>query len=349
MDATIATKPKKTILCFEWARGFAAAMVVLLHVTQGIMANYPISVIGKSRAIVWTVTQFLLTRWAVPVFLMISGALLLNPEKQTSWKDVWRYERRVALVLAAFGYIFCLMEQYAGTRQLSPELFGISALNLLSGRSWSHLWYLYAMMGIYVLLPMVKAYASSVGPEDLRIFLIILFVLTVCIPSLNSALSTAIDTLIWLPSYLFYFLLGYYAFNYIDSTPPRLISICISLIVIGCLTQILYIISGNYGDWVRSPSSVFVAGLSLMVFLLFKDHCEKRYRPRGAVAFVSSYSFGIYVLHPIFLNVAYKALRLGPWSMPPMLFELSMWLLAFFGSAVTVWVMRRMPGIRRIL
>ncbi|MDY5272483.1 MAG: acyltransferase [Tractidigestivibacter sp.] len=220
MDATIATKPKKTILCFEWARGFAAAMVVLLHVTQGIMANYPISVIGKSRAIVWTVTQFLLTRWAVPVFLMIPGALLLNPEKQTSWKDVWRYERRVALVLAAFGYIFCLMEQYAGTRQLSPELFGISALNLLSGRSWSHLWYLYAMMGIYVLLPMVKAYASSVGPEDLRIFLIILFVLTVCIPSLNSALSTAIDTLIWLPSYLFYFLLGYYAFNYIDSTPP---------------------------------------------------------------------------------------------------------------------------------
>ena len=82
------------------------------------------------------------------------------------------------------------------------------------------------MMGIYVLLPMVKAYTTSVSREDLRIFLIILFVLTVCIPSLNSALFIAVDTLIWIPSYLFYFLLGYYAFTYIDSTPPP-ITICL--------------------------------------------------------------------------------------------------------------------------
>lgn len=312
------------------------------------MSNYPISVIGETRAIIWTVTQFLLTRWAVPVFLVISGALLLNPEKQTRWRDIWRYERRMALVLATFGYIFCVMEQYAGTHQLSPELFGISALNLLSGRSWSHLWYHYAMMGIYVLLPMVKAYTTSVGREDLRTFLIILFVLTVCIPSLNSALSIAVDTLVWIPSYLFYFLLGYYAFTYIDST-PRLVSTCMFLIAAGSLTQISYVVSGDYGDWVRSPSSVFVAGLSLMVFLLFKDHCEKPYNPKGAVAFASSYSFGIYVLHPVFLNIAYKALGLGPWSMPAVLFEISIWTVAFFGSAATIWVMRRIPGIRRIL
>lgn len=204
---------------------------------------------------------------------MISGALLLNPEKQARWKDIWRYERRMALVLATFGYVFCLMEQYAETRQLSTELFGISALNLLSGRSWSHLWYLYAMMGIYVLLPMVKAYTTSVSRGDLRTFLIILFVLTACIPSLNSALSIAVDTLIWIPSYLFYFLLGYYVFSYIEST-PQLISVCIFLVVLGSFAQISYITSGDYGDWVRSPSSVFVAKLSLMVFLLFKNHCE---------------------------------------------------------------------------
>ena len=104
-------RPRKTVLCFEWARGFAAAMVVLLHVTQGIMTNYPINVIGESRAVVWTVSQFLLKRWAVPIFLMISGALLLNPGKTTGWKDVRRYERRMALVLATFGYLYCLVEQ----------------------------------------------------------------------------------------------------------------------------------------------------------------------------------------------------------------------------------------------
>lgn len=51
---------------------------------------------------------------------MISGALLLNPGKTTGWKDVRRYERRMALVLATFGYLYCLLEQYSGTRQLAP-------------------------------------------------------------------------------------------------------------------------------------------------------------------------------------------------------------------------------------
>ncbi len=86
-----------------------------------------------------------------------------------------------------------------------------------------------------------------------------------------------------------------------------------------------------------------------MVFLLFKGHCEKPYGPKGVVAFASSYSFVIYVLHPIFLNIAYKALGLGPWGAPPVLFELSMWAVAFFGSAVVIWVMRKIPGMRRIL
>lgn len=86
-----------------------------------------------------------------------------------------------------------------------------------------------------------------------------------------------------------------------------------------------------------------------MVFLLFKNHCEKSYNPRGIVAFASSYSFGIYVIHPIFLNVAYKVLGLGPWSMPPVLFELSMWLVAYLGSAGMIWTMRKIPGLRRIL
>ncbi len=81
------------------------------------------------------------------------------------------------------------------------------------------------MMGIYVLLPMVKAYTTSVSRGDLRTFLIILFVLTVCIPSLNGALPIAVDTLIWTPSYLFRFLLGHHALTYIDSPPP--INICL--------------------------------------------------------------------------------------------------------------------------
>jgi hypothetical protein len=54
-------------------------------------------------------------------------------------------------------------------------------------------------------------------------------------------------------------------------------------------------------------------------------------------------------VHPVFVNVAYKVIGFGPWSMPPVAFELSMWLFALLGSVLVVWIMRRIPGLRRIL
>lgn len=235
-----------------------------------------------------------------------------------------------------------------GNPSARPPLFGISALNLLSGKSWSHLWYLYAMMGIYLLLPMMKAYVATARRKDLQIFLIVLFAFTSCIPSFNNAMSTNVVTLIWIPCYVFYFFLGYYAFNFLELT-RRLTLPCAVLVTLGCLVQTTYVLAGNYGEWVRSPASVFVFGLSLMVFLLFKKYFERPFEPDGVVALASSYSFGIYVIHPVFVNVAYKVIGLGPWSMPPVAFELSMWLFALLGSVLVVWIMRRIPGLRRIL
>lgn len=48
--ASGASSPRHKIYCFEWARGIAAAMVVLIHVMTGIMDNYPIEVVGGGVA-----------------------------------------------------------------------------------------------------------------------------------------------------------------------------------------------------------------------------------------------------------------------------------------------------------
>ncbi len=292
--------------------------------------------------------QLVLTRWAVPVFLMISGVLLLEPSKRVAWKDVWRYERRMILVLITFGYLFCLMEEYVAIRCVGLRLFRESLLNLLSGKSWSHLWYLYALMGIYLLLPVFRSYVASATREDQRTFLIVLFVFTVLVSSVNEIFGTELKTFVWLPCYVFYFLLGHYAFRWV-SLDARLAVICVVLTIAGCVVQVSYVLGGSYGAWVRGPASPFVTALSLLVFLSFKRWLDRPYKPNGVVALLSSYSLGIYVLHPLFLNVAYKALGLGPWSMPPVIFEVGMWSFAFFGSVAMMWVLRKIPGVRRIM
>lgn len=69
---------------FEWLRVFAAGAVVMIHVLAGISDNVSVADVGIVRASAWGIVQVVI-RWAVPVFLMITGALLLNPEKKIGW------------------------------------------------------------------------------------------------------------------------------------------------------------------------------------------------------------------------------------------------------------------------
>ena len=278
---------------------------------------------------------------------MISGALLLNPSKAIGWKNIWRYERRMILVLATFGYLFCLAEEYVGIRAVSFELFGASLLHLLSGQSWEHLWYIYAIMGIYLLLPVFKSYVRSTDRAGLRWLLIVLFIFTLVVPTVNQVLGTKLETFVWLPCYVLYFLLGYYAYRWLN-LDSRLVGAALVVVLVGCVL-ILLLPATTSSLWVSAPASPFVAALALLVFLAFRRWFERPYKKDGFVALCSSYSLGIYVLHPVFLNIAYKVFHIGPWSLPPVVFELGVWAYAFFGSILAMWVLRKVPGVRKIL
>ena len=76
------SKPAQ-IAYFQRARCLGALAVVLLHVLSVPLADTPVEVIGHARAFVWYEAQTVLTRWAVPVFFMITGALLLDPSTLT--------------------------------------------------------------------------------------------------------------------------------------------------------------------------------------------------------------------------------------------------------------------------
>ena len=65
-------------------RWSATAMVVLLHVVSGVTAILSAEMTSDQRAVYYTLKALMTA--GVPLFLMISGALLLNPEKEISVK-----------------------------------------------------------------------------------------------------------------------------------------------------------------------------------------------------------------------------------------------------------------------
>lgn len=162
---------------------------------------------------------------------MISGALLLNPQKQIGWPKVAQYVKRMVIALAIFGTGYALMELLFTERTFNVAMLPLALLKVLQGESWSHLWYLYDLLGLYLLLPVFRSYVATADKKSYGILLAILAVFTSLVPMLNKAFALNIETLIWLTTSAFYFLLGYYLNAYGNWNN--------SILAIGCGSTVL--------------------------------------------------------------------------------------------------------------
>ncbi len=340
---------KGKVLYFEWARCLGAASVVMIHVTSGIMDNHTIPEVGVIRALIWSEMQVALLRWAVPVFFMMTGALLLDPRKEVTWRRVWGYVRWMLLVLCTWGLSFCLMQRFFTERSFSLTLIAGSVLDLLSGKGFSHLWYIYALIGVYLLLPVLRAWVATAGDREQRTLLWVLFAFTCVVPTVNSAFGLELSTFLWLSSSVFYVFLGRYAHEKLD-LDCKLLAIGIAS-VIACMALKAYgiLAVGDYWKWLHGPSCPLEAVWSLCVFLLMKRWLDCQYRKGGAVERLATLSLGIYIVHPLFINFLYKAFGMGPWSLPPVIFESVCWTVSFLGSIMLASISKRTPLMRSFM
>lgn len=118
------------------------------------------------------------------------------------------------LALATFGLDYCFIESFLnGTRGLSLIIEPV--LNLLQGKLWAVMWYVYMLIGLYAITPMIKAYTDKAEQKDYRKTLIILFVISPLIPTINNLAGLRL-TRFYLQGmlYVFYYMLGQYLFGY---------------------------------------------------------------------------------------------------------------------------------------
>ena len=100
---------RRTINYFQWIRACGAVAIVLLHafVTLHIAGEGSLSPVRVGIEEALSIT---LTRWAVPAFFMVSGALMLDPSRTMGWDKILRHVWRLVFVLLTFGLAFALVE-----------------------------------------------------------------------------------------------------------------------------------------------------------------------------------------------------------------------------------------------
>lgn len=342
---------KRIYTYLSYLRVIACVAIVWLH-TFTMEAMFYKDKISMSQSIASNTMSYIMM-WAVPCFVMVTGALLLNPQKEISIKSIYcRYIFRIFLVLVIFVSIFTISDVIANKEKLSfTALIKRIGYKLYTGTSWSHLWYLYLLIGLYILLPVFRALVKALDDKELKYIVLIYFIFNSVIPIINQISETQTGFYITTSSvFPLYLILGYL----IHSDRIRLgmkTSILMLLIgelfivglsVYGIKNQNTTIISmvGNY-------SFVPVVIASVGMFGLFKN--IKSARNNRILLFTDKLSFGIYLIHLAFLRYGIRFGDFNPFTHGGIAMIILIAAAVFAASFFLTAILKMIPGIKKIL
>lgn len=101
-------------------RIMATLAVIFLHTNNTILNNTQNYQLSSENKFLMSVNISIMN-WAVPMFLIITGALLLNKEIQMNLM-VSKYIKRIVIALFLFGILYDIMELYMDTRRISADM-----------------------------------------------------------------------------------------------------------------------------------------------------------------------------------------------------------------------------------
>lgn len=354
---------KKKIEYIEWLRVLSAFAVVGIHITMTQPNNYSIIEIGSMNYMILT-SIYALVQWAVPVFLMITGNLLLH-SKNLSLRKIKTMIARMAIVLLLFGSAFAFIEQVFENKIVTFSMIPNSILLTLEKKSWTHLWYLYVLIGIYIIVIPLKRFVENASNKEVLALTCVLLFGNFIIPTINIALDIKIETFMVYTQYITYIILGYVIGvlveykqgecykRYVDALINRGVLLCAWSLasVVKIFIQCTSVIKTGDGATLFLSDRLLTLLQAISVYCLFWKCMDGR-KVKPLVESISKCSFGIYLIHPVFINLLYKALDITPTNFPiggvwlgiPIL-----WIFVFGVSWGCTWILKRVPIMRKLL
>lgn len=299
-------------------RVIATFVIVILHVSGSNWNNVPVS------GFEWKTFNFYnsISRFSVPVFVMISGMFLLDNKKSLPLKKL--YSKNILRVVTSFTFwsaIYSVFNNILKFKTFNTEVIKHMVISFITGNY--HLWFLFMIVGLYIITPFLRKITESENKFLIEYFLILAVIFQIIIPVLSkipafSEKSVIVDTIInkvsmnFVLGYVGYYVAGYYFKTY--DTPQKLNYAIYILGILGFISTytLTDIISQNKGiadGAFYSNFSPNVMFSSIAVFILFKDKVGKiefKERTRKIITIYSNCSFGIYLVHDFFITIFKK-------------------------------------------
>jgi surface polysaccharide O-acyltransferase-like enzyme len=372
---------RKRILYFDILRIIAIFAVIFQHVAATEWFNI--------NAAHWNILNFyhILPGFAVPVFIMVSGALHLS----ASDRGIKYFLNRALKVLfILFFWIIVyktvfLIHDFVKYRKINFDLVKSVPHDLLMfpGGTYSHLWFLNMIIGLYLLSPVIRVFVLHAGRRHIKYFLLLfLFAFTVRFYNMVNAFINMDRKIFFLPQSIYfpvnellgyagYYIAGYYFVVYEIGRRTKIvlyISGILSLAINTVGTSVISTISAGansaFFDGYITPT---VAFFSFSVFLAIKE-AQRKYsfaghRPpedplpgppisetcRRGIVFIGRHVFSIFLIHNMVIAVMRKLFGISVFTVHPAISVPLITLAVFIISLLCGMVMAKMPFVKRMV
>lgn len=326
-------------------RLIALYAVIVLHSTSVLLAQY-----GKVSAADWWTADFLnaLVRFAVPVFVMITGALLLHREYEIG-DFLKKRLSRVVIPFLFWSLVYVWYSWYNEEISFGNDtwLNVKQVLHLLKNGSSYHLWYVYMLIGLYFLIPVMGKFVRNALEKEILYFLIVWFAVMLITQPYLARFNPAVD-MHYFAGFVGYLVLGHYlafkGFNvrYLRVKMILLFVFSIAIIAIGTYLIIPY--SKLPGTMFYEPVSPAVLMLSTSAFLIVKLTVPKVPSTMIRIRdFIGRYNYGIYLSHALVLYFLEDPFGINYTLCAPIISIPLTAFICFIISLLLVWIINKIP------
>jgi surface polysaccharide O-acyltransferase-like enzyme len=336
------------------ARVTAIFAVIIIHLSANIVTE------ANSESINWWVANFFdsLSRWAVPVFVMISGALLLSNHKQEN-PSVF-YKNRLSRILwpllfwSIFYTVWIFVKDWAQGEQIRLDGQAIF-LKFLIGEPYFHLWFIFMITGLYAITPLLRILIQYVDRQFLLWFTAFAFVLALSQVGFDYHQNQLGNTL-FIVEFLYYvpyFLLGHIIAESSKQIPTLLTSIAFIIASLSIALGLAKFVSdGNLkaGLYFYEYLSLPVAICSVSIFMIFKQHGNSLF-PKICKN-ISPFVLGIYLVHIVFIEII-NAIGLKLFMFDNVFINIAemliMTIIVFALSFISCFILSKIPFFKRVI
>lgn len=283
---------------------------------------------GEISAIKWYIFTALdvAAHIGVPLFIMLSGALLLV--KNESAYDFFRKKfKRIIVPFMFWIIIFVLFKQYYDSYYNEDfyhqdfESVKKIVISIYTGKLYYHLWFMNVLVGIYLFVPFIRKFVQNAVFHDFKYYFVLWLIFASIIPAVNSLFNSELNISLYnytwqyfpfFTGFLGYFLLGYIITNYNFNRYQLIIGVVV--FIVGLIIAV--VIPNTYMELEVVDLSPSVIMMSVPAFIFIRNMASKyasslSITAQKIIEKLSKATFGVYFIHVIFLRFLQEGVFFG--------------------------------------